>query len=1031
MAQQETKTVTGTVTDKHGEPLAGVTIALQGTPVVTLTDGDGQYSIPVQNDNQQLRFSYIGYKPVTVGAAQSVVNVTLEEEALLIDEVVVTAMGIKKERKALGYAVQDIKSEELLKNKTANPLNSLAGKIAGVNVTQSSGAAGSGAQIILRGGTSLKRDNQPLFVVDGIIYDNSTSVVGNSGFDGLQGQATTASNRVMDINPEDIENMSILKGPAAAALYGSRAASGVIIITTKKGQEGTVEVNVSSKFTTAWANRVPAQQGLYKRGEYNNAGIFTDLTMLSWGDKFGAGETVYDNIGDFFQGGTTWDNSVSLSGGYKNGSFYLSASRFDQTGIIPNTGYDKTTFRFNGDQKYGKLTVGAGVAYSQANTEKTLTSAGLTNSGGTGAMTSVYRWARSDDMKKYLNDDGTKYRMFEGRQDLVNDVENPYWIINKNSLTDYTERVTGNLNLDFEITDWWNVSYRAGVDSYTTGNENFLYPGGAVAVKYQNGMISENDQRYNYLSSNLMTSFKKSVNDFDFGLLLGTAVESTARETNRRMGYDFTAPNFFSYNTISDPAKKTFAQSHSQKRMVSVYGELNAAYKNIAYLTVTGRNDWSSTLPVDSRSYFYPSVSGSIVFSELLPQNDVLSFGKIRASWAKVGKDADPYVTNTVLKPYFEYLGDLAGVINDSVLRGNPFLIPETTTSLELGLDVRFLDGRIGFDYTYYRNNSYNQLLDPRLSQAIGYIQYYMNVGDMNNAGMELSIVGQPVKTRHFTWESMLNISGNRGTVSGLLPGMEILYITEVQLDAAKAASFNDGNFMGMTGTKWSRTGDGKVIYEEVGGVLQPVSDGVNTYDVGNREPKFFGGFNNSFQYKGWNLSFLLDFSVGGDIYNGTEYLLIRNGMSKLTEDRESLTLTGVVQTGGTPENPVYEDRSVTYTANGTYGGKSGKAVIQDYWQNQYIKESANFITKTNWLRLRSVSLSYSIPKSALEKTRVIKGCVFTVTGNNLLLFTNYKGLDPEALAVGSGVIGSSSVGMESSGVPATAGMSFGVNLKF
>lgn len=1034
--QQGEKTITGTVVDKSGYPLIGVSISLEGSTSGTITDVNGQYSIKVQSDSQTLKFSYLGYKTIYSATDKDVVNVSLEEDSYLMTEVVVTALGIRKEKKALGYSVQDIGSSELMKNKTANAINSLAGKIAGVNITQSSGAAGSGVQVILRGGTSLERDNQPVFVVDGIIYDNSTSVVGNSGFDGYGGTATTNSNRVMDINPEDIENMSVLKGPAAAALYGSRAAAGVIIITTKKGLEGAVQVNTSSKLTTSWVNRFPEQQSSYKRGLYNGAGTLDDWTMYSWGEKFGAGETIYNNIEDFFQGSHSWDNTVSLSGGHKNGSYYLSVSQFDQVGIIPTTGFDKTTFRLNGDQKYGRLTVGAGVAYSLANTDKTLTSAGLYGSGGTGTMNSVYRWSRSDDMRHYLNDDGTKYRMFEDKQGLSSDTENPYWIINKNKMTDHTERLTGNINLDFKITDWWNIAYRAGLDSYTTGNKNFLHPGGAIKVIWQDGMMSENELKYNYYSSNFMTNMNKTFGDVELGLLLGTSTESTDRETNRRMGYGFVAGDFYSYNTIATAANKSFSQSNSQKRMVSAYGEFRASYKSFAYLTVTGRNDWSSTLPIENRSYFYPSVSGSLVFSELIPENDVFSFGKLRASWARVGKDADPYVTNTRLNPYIEYLGDKVGVTNLSYPRGNPYLKPETTEALELGLDVRFLDGRIGFDYTYYTNNSFNQLLQPRLSQTTGYIMSFVNAGDLYNKGMELSIIGQPVKTKDILWESTLNIAGNRGTVKNLL-NLGVLYVTDVQVGNAKAASFEDGNFMAISGSKWDRTEDGKVIFTDYG---VPTSDGSTTHEVGNREPKFFGGFNNSVQYKDWNLSFLFDFSVGGDVYNGTDYWMTVNGMSKRTENRETLTLNGVVNTG-TADNPVYEDRTFTFEAGKSYvTGKnsdgsdvmqSGRYIIQDYWQNQFSKESANFMTNTNWLRLRNISLSYNMPAKLLLKTRVVKECTVMITGNNLLLFTNYQGMDPESSAAGSGVTGSSSVGIDYCGVPATAGLSFGVNLKF
>jgi TonB-linked SusC/RagA family outer membrane protein len=974
----------------------------------------------------------------------------LEEDAQTLDEVVVTAMGIKKEKKALGYAVSDINSAELLKNKTENPLSSLAGKIAGVNVTQSSGASGAGAQIILRGGTSLSegRDNQPLFVVDGVIYDNSTSSIGNSSFDGMSTGATTNSNRIMDVNPEDIDNMSILKGPAASALYGSRAANGVIIITTKKGVEGTVSVDFSSKFSTVWANRLPEQQSAYGRGAHQTDGTLdpTSVIYSSWGAPIGSAQ-IYDNIGSFFQNGTTYDNSVSVSGGSKNSSFYFSASNFDQTGIVPTTGYDKTTFRLNAEQKYDRLTLNIGAAYSQAKTQKTLTSAGLSGSDGTGTMNQVYRWARNEDMTKYLNEDGTKYifeqyRNPDGSRNentypLGSLVENPYWILNKNKMTDHTNRFTGNATADFKITDWWNIIYRAGIDEYTTGNYNMIAPGGELKSDLQNGMLSENEMKYRYLSSNLMTNINKKFGDFELGLLLGWNEEESKREYNYRKGLNFPMPEIPTFSTITDE-NEALEQSHSLERMRSFYGEFRASYKSIAYLTVTGRNDKSSTLysPIQgdkNASYFYPSVSGSVVFSELLPQNNILSFGKLRASYAKVGKATNPYVTNTTLWGSQEFIDGKTGT-STYWYRGNPYLKPEMTSSVELGLEARFLNGRVGFDLTYYKNNSYNQILNPRTSQATGFIFNYANIGEITNSGLELSITGQPIKTKDFTWNATLNIAGNRGEVGTIHSSLPILYVTSVQVGNAKAASFENSYFMGISGSKWNRTEDGKVILDQWG---MPTSDNATTYEIGNREPKFTGGFNNSLQYKNWNLSFLLDFRVGGMVYNGTEYSMTINGMSKQTENRESLTVTGVVKTGEDAEgNPLYEDKTFTFDANGTYqvsatASQNGKYVIQQYWQTYYPKESANFMTKTNWLRLRSVSLSYSLSKQLLAKTKVVKGCTFSFTGTNLLLLTNYKGLDPEASAAGSGIGGSSSVGIEYCNVPATAGVSFGVNLKF
>lgn len=1031
MAQQ--KAITGKVTSVKGDGLSNVTVVVKGTTRSVQTNADGSFSIQAA-PGETLIFRAIGSGETTqIVGSGNVYNIQLTDAEEAIDEVVVTALGIKKEKKALGYAVQDIKSDELMKNKTANVINSLAGKIAGVNVTQASGAAGAGAQVILRGGTSLERDNQPLFVVDGVIYDNSTVIGGNSAFDGAQATSSSNSNRIMDVNPEDIENVSVLKGPAAAALYGSRAAAGAIIITTKKGKDGRAEIGFSSRASNNWVNRLPEQQNKYKRGSYNATGLLDTYTTQSWGEAFGSNDIMYDNISDFFQNSTIYDNNLNISGGNANSSFYLSASRFDQKGIIPLTGYDKTTFRFNGDQKYGKLTIGANVAYSLANTDKTLTSAGLYNSGGTGAMTSVYRWSRNDDMTKYLNEDGSKYRMFEGLQNLQDDVENPYWTINRNKLADETERTTGSLNANFQVLDWWNLTYRVGVDSYLTKNSTRLGEKGAVKELWQNGMMSESDYKFKYWSSNLMSNMEKKVGDFDLGALVGFFSEQTSTTNNRRMGYNFIVENFYSFENIVD-ADEIMSVNHSKKRLYGLYGELRAGYKNILFANVTGRNDWTSTLPVSNRSYFYPSVGGSFVFSELLKDVSWLNFGKLRASWARVGKDAAPYVTNTYLWSPKEMLGGFIGTGNNWQ-RGNPYLKPENTTSFEVGAELRLFNNRLGIDYAYYTNNSYNQILSPRLGQSTGYIFVSVNAGDIYNKGMELSLTGKPIVKEGFTWESTLNMSKNKGTVDNLLKGVDILYVTDVQVGNAKAASFNGGEFMAISGSKWTRNEEGKIVLDANTGM--PTSDNLATYNIGNREPKLTGGFNNSFQYKNLNLSFLFDFRIGGDIYNGTDYFMTVNGMSKRTMQRDVLTLDGVVNTG-TAAAPVYEDKTFTYEAGKFYDIRgvqtSGESIIQNYWSDFYARESANFMTNTNWLRLRSISFSYNFANELVKAaglSKVIKGATATLTGTNLWLMTNYKGMDPETSAAGSGIVGSSSVGIDYNGVPSTAGVAFGINLKF
>lgn len=1031
---QQTKKVTGKVITATGEPVIGAAVVVKGTSTGAVTDIDGNFTVDAA-PGSILEISFIGYETfkLKVGAANNY-NVTLQEDSETLDEVVVTALGIKKDRKSLGYAVDDMKSEELMKNKSANAINSLAGKVAGVTITQTSGAAGSGSQIILRGGTSLERDNQPLFVVDGVIYDNSTSVVGNSAYDGMTASATTNANRVMDINPEDIESMSILKGPAASALYGSRAASGVVLITTKKGKEGNVEVNLSAKYLTSWVKTLPKTQTKYKRGYYNGLdengqAVVDDYTTNSWGEAFGPNEQVYDNVGDFFKGSGAWDTNLSISGGNKTGNFFLSGSFYDQDGIIPTTGYTKTTFRFNAEQKWKMFTFNGNVAYSQARTDKTLTSAGLYGSGGSGSMTALYGWSRSDDMKHYLNEDGSKYRMFEGRQELSSDVENPYWMLDNYKMDDSTERFTGSFSVKADITDWWWISYRMGIDSYTTENANRIGEGAAVKLLWQNGMMSENSLRYQYLSTNLMTNFNKQFGDFNFNLMLGTATDDTKSTRNYRYGWNFVIPGFYSFGNIANE-DKFFVTNYSRHRLVGVYGEFRADWKNTIFATVTGRNDWSSTLPKESRSFFYPSVSGAIVFSQFLQDREViddsiLSFGKLRVSWAKVGKDAGAYVTNTYLGSAATFLGDVTGY-GTSWSRGNPILEPEMTESTEIGLELRFFKNRFKVDYAYYTNNSLNQIISPRGPQSTGFIFCSQNIGDVYNKGMELTIGGTPVQTKDFTWDTSINIYGNRGTVKNLPVGTDVLYVTDAQFGGAQAASFNNGAFLGISGYHWKYNDEGKVILDKYG---MPTYDASTKYCIGNREPKFQGGFNNTLTWKNWTFNMAWEFRVGGDIYNGTDYYLVGKGMSDLTENRESLTLTGVQADG----NGGYKDVVYTFNANENYDMNgatiSGKEVIQKYYTDYYYREGSNYITKVNSLRLRTLSLNYDVPKSFLKKLS-IKRASLTATANNLLLFTNYRG-DPEASAAGSGVSGSGGVGIDYCCVPATASFAFGVNLTF
>lgn len=1032
MAQQ--KTITGKVTSSDdGMPIPGASVKIKGTNNGTQTSPNGTYSI-VAKQGDVLQFIYLGMKTseMVVGTS-AVIDIALVSDSQALGEVVVTALGIKKEKRAVGYAVSDLNAEELMKNKNTNVINSLVGKVPGVNVTQFGGSAGAGASITIRGGTSSAegRQNQPLFVVDGIIYDNTTSSTGNTGTDGLSRSNTTYSNRVMDINPEDIESLSVLKGAAAAALYGSRAADGAIIITTKRGAEGSVNVNYATRLSTSWANKLPEVQKEFGVGGYAVNGTFDDANSYSsWGKKLTSANTTYDNIGTFFQNANVFDNNINVSGGSKNGTFFLSASNFDQSGIVPNTGYNKTTVRLNAQQKYGKLTVDANVAYSIADMDRTLTTSGLYGGGGVGSMGALYNWPTIFDIKNYVNTDGSQYRPYAATLDLQSDMDNPYWIINKNELTSKTKRITGGINANYNITKWWDLTARLGYDQHVTDDYTYIAPGSAVAPMYQNGRLSKNDAEYSFLSTMVMNNFHKKFGDFETHLMVGATTEDMNRFTQNHWGYGFVTAGTISLNNIAN-TNKFFTDRTSRLRLVGVFGEAGVSYKNMAYLTVTQRNDWSSSLPVDNYSYSYPSVSGSVVFTELMPKNNILTYGKVRASWAQAGKATDPYETATYTNP--PYIIGSNTAVGNQWAAGNPVIKPEIQTSWEVGGEFRFLKGRIGLDYTYYYSKTKNQIAKPRLSNAGGFIFSSLNTGSVINKGMEVALSGKPIDQKDFTWDVMLNFSYNKGRLGEFLQGVSYFYPTDAQFGTVKAASIpNGGFFLGMTGQTYYRELDasGKEIANgryQVDPTTGLYRINANNPIVGNREPDFIGGINNTFRYKKLSLSVLLDIRKGGAIFNGTEYALVSNGLSKKTllNDRQSVTVTGVNSTTGAEFNQTYE-AGKTYTIGSTT--VAGTAMIQRYWAN-YAANSYNFITNVNWLKLRSVTLSYDFG-SLVKQVKFIKGLSATAVGTNLLTWTNYKGMDPEVSAAG-GTGGAGSTGIDYLGVPAVATFTFGLNVRF
>jgi TonB-linked SusC/RagA family outer membrane protein len=1002
----QARIVSGTIADAEtSEPLIGASIVVKNTTKGVITDIEGHYSIEVSEGNI-LRYSFIGYisKEIQVGSS-NVIDVAMEPDVKNLGEVVVTAMGITKETKSLGYAVQGVNSEELNKVKEPNLVNSLNGKIAGVNVTNSGGGPGASSQIIIRGSTSLTGNNQPLFIVDGIPVDNST--VGNdSGSGGLSATSTYTGNRGMDLNSDDIESISVLKGPAAAALYGLKAADGAIVITTKKGKSGLPEVSFSSKMRIDKISSYPDKQKLYGQG---NDGAYDNGTFDSWGEKISGNTPIYDNVKDFFETAVSYDVNGSVSGGNENGNYFMSVRRLDQKGIVPTTDYTTNSFRFNGEQKKGWFTFGMNTNYIYSQTTKTLTGDGLYGSDGTGAMNSLFNWPVSSDMRNWL-EDGKRVRLLPNVE-LKDDVDNPYWTIHKNPITDDLHRFIGSGYVAMTPTTWLTVTYRTGIDHYNQFTRSIIYPGSAAAEPYDDGSVSEIQYQNNIYTSNLNISADKKFNDFDLHAMVGHNYEQTTYSRNKDQAKGLLS-DFISINNADDE-NKTYSNYRSTRRIYSVYGELSVGYRNFAFLSFTGRKDWSSTLAKENRSFFYPSVSGSFLVSQFFPigLKDVFSFAKLRASWSQVGKDAPVYQTATYLSDPVSTIG---GGYKNSYTGGNPDLKPETTESTELGLDLRFWQGRFGIDFTYYDTRSKDQIISPRVSMATGYIFQYVNFGTVTNKGIEVTLNSSLVKKDDWRWDTSLNISHNDGTVSDLPDGVDLLYVDDVQIGPAKSASVNNGDFLALTGQLWERDGDGNLILDSDTGA--PITSTTATNIVGNREPDLLMGLNNSITYKNWNVSFLLNLRLGGDVYNATEYSMTHAGTSRITENRgEEKKFTGV-----------------SVDSNGDY--YHIERVIeqdQEYYQNVYTAEAPNFIQSVNWVRLQSASLTYSLPKVVCQRIGFIKTMDLSLTGTNLWLLTNYDGLDPETNAGGAGINGAGTQGIDYFGVPSTTSVSLGVNVKF
>jgi TonB-linked SusC/RagA family outer membrane protein len=999
------KTVTGKVTDEDGLTLPGVSVKVKGTGTGVSTRADGNYSIRVSL-GAVLQFSFIGTvtEERTVGEG-NLINVTLSTSTNSLNEVVVTAFGITREKKAVGYATQTIQGGDIAKTQRENFLNALQGRVAGATITPSSGLPGSSSQMIIRGAVSFDGDNQPLFVVDGLPISNRTfsdyDAVGQGSFN----RTNDYSNKAMDINPEDIQSISILKGPEASALYGTDGASGAVIITTKRAKVGSVALNYNNSFRLENVNKFPEVQTEYGPG---SGGFFDDDVRTYFGSKYPANSTFYNNLSNFYKTGFTQKHSLSVEGGTEALSIRFSSSYDDQDGVMPGTGFNRLNSKLTGTAKLSpKISMNTSLSFISSSTQKTY-------KGANSPMISVLSWPIIDDMRVYLTPEGNR-RVIDPAGSLTVELDNPYWGVEKNPNTEKSNRLLGNFGFDYKPSNWLSIAARAGADTYSEQILSAYHPQ-SFSGAGPRGSLNTSGGNSRLFNGSLVASVKKNFGKFSPVLRIGSNMDYSKYEVTSTRGEKFFKQDFYSMNN-TDPTSQRVYTSEANRRKVGVFGNFELGYNDLLYLTLTGRYDKSSTLPRGNQGFFYPATSLSFVFSELKPfQNlSVLSFGKLRASYGESGKDArTPYVTATRLVPQ----STTGGGFSTDVTAGNPNLEAEFTKAAEAGIELGFFKDRLSFDFSYYRTLSDKQITAPRLSYATGAILQYVNGGKIRYRGFELMAKGTPIKTRDFAWDMTANFSRSRGNILALPGGQETFYLSDTWLFANVRAQYAVGSSVSSFGANaFARNKDGNLLINPSNGM--PIRTTIFE-QLGDRAPDLSVGFTNSFTYKNLNLSFLLDIRKGGDIYNATELYLYARGLSRLSLDRElPRVITGVLRDG--------LENSASPTQNNI---AIIPYVTQTYYSSFYSEQ--DFIQKdVNWIRLKDITLSYNLPKSLIERTKVAKSASVFVTGTDLFMFTNYKGIDPavNGLNASSGGLGGSGIDYGNLGLP--RGVNFGVRLGF
>ncbi|MCU0449478.1 MAG: SusC/RagA family TonB-linked outer membrane protein [Bernardetiaceae bacterium] len=1030
------RTVSGRVTDQNRDPMPGVNVTVKGRASVgTVTDVDGKFKLSLPAEATSLVFSFVGMRTREVAVGnQTELDVVLQADSRELKEVVVTAFGIERNKQEVNYSVQEVKGEEVAETLRPNVVNGLQGRVAGVTVGLTGGTPGASSQIVIRGATSLDGNNQPLFVVDGVPVDNSTL---REGF--LVGEASNRStdytNRIADLNPNDIESITVLKGPAASALYGIDAAAGAIVITTKKGKKGPIRVEYSANAMFERITRFPETQRTFGFSSANlgtlTANTSTErapnVVIGGWGPPIEASTPTYDNARAVFGWGASQTHNLNLSGGNKWVNFNVSGSAFLQNGSIPFTSNKRYTARAKLDFTISKkITAGVNAQY----TNNFVKRPPVTKGAGS-AYDLVLRWPVTRDMTDWQRSDGTVIPITpdvngDGAGDDAFD--NPFFNLERNTVTDRTNRLLLGSYINYKPTDWLNFTARFNYDHAHTFGQTIYDPLSFARYPNRNisrlvgGNMGEYDSWTRLFNAFFLATATKKFGEITATATVGVNPEMRNFRADSRYGENYRNRDSANFNFIL-PTRTEAITRGTRRNLVGVFGELKLDYKNMLYLSLTGRNDWSSTLPVENRSFFYPSVSAGFVLSEALGWDAAgpLSFAKIRASFAQVGKDAAPHQVLPALQPFIRTGGGVAV----GFFGPNAGIMPETTVSYEAGFDLRFFNNRLGLDATYYYMQSRNQISQPRLSYASGYILQLVNAGVVENQGLEVLLTAAPVrKEAGFNWDVTFNFGLNRNKVLSLPGDFTEFYLSDTWLAGGARAGYVPGRpITTITGHSFARDANGNILVNRTGPQAgYPIRD-TRYLEIGDRQPLFNLGITNSFRYKGFRLNVLWDIRRGGDVFNATNWALTNFGYSNRTLDRgQTITFPGVFA-DGTPNNiPITLGQTYYSTIqNPIFTAINPPGLIEE----QYIERGINA------LRLRDVTLSYALPAAWLAKVKQIKSVELTATGNNLLLFTNYTGPDPDVNGLNASARGSGAQGFDYFSVPAPIAFAFGLRARF